>query len=228
MRLHKSLAGYLPKSPSTYLLLGFIAFFYHSCEFHNQTQQKEFNPNFTDPGFIEKNYVDQDPIQEMLTEEKSIHWGEYVIKPKARYRISGMILSRQSYQETKVAPLSSLDLAIGWRFMSNPAFLKHMSFKQSGRFLYWDMLSSPQPSQLHSWNEINMNASNNHIIAADPSLNFKLEYLKPGDVVQLDGYLVKVVSSYNPDFVVWNSSETRADEGKGACEVFYVKSVKML
>ena len=46
----------------------------------------------------------------------------------------------------------------------------------------------------------------------------------PGQVVALEGYLVKVISK---DGWRWQSSLTRNDTGNGACEVIWVEEVEI-
>jgi hypothetical protein len=50
-----------------------------------------------------------------------------------------------------------------------------------------------------------------------------LSRLRPGQVVRLQGYLVRVEA---PGGWQWNSSMTRDDTGNGACEVMLVQSVE--
>jgi len=218
---------FLPRSLSFFVLLALIAFQQHACKFSNDNKYIEAsaNPDFIDKKFEARNYVQDDPVQENLNETKPIIMGEYIITPKAKYTIEGMILGKHWYRDEYSAHLSSLDLAIGWGFMSNPDFVKTMSFEQSGRFLYWKKLY-PSTQYPYDWDQITSHASNNHIIAADPLLNFKLEYLNIGDVVKLKGYLVYVDGRYNPGWY-WHSSLSRTDKGDHACEVFYVQSVEI-
>ena len=61
-----------------------------------------------------------------------------------------------------------------------------------------------------------------HMIPADGNVERTLESVRPGQVVNFNGYLVEAKSS---DGWHWRSSLSRNDTGNGACELVYVKSI---
>jgi hypothetical protein len=66
-------------------------------------------------------------------------------------------------------------------------------------------------------------SANMHLIPATSTVRDTLLSTRPGNVVTLSGYLVGASRS---DGFTWNSSLTRDDSGKGACELMYVQSVQ--
>jgi hypothetical protein len=53
-----------------------------------------------------------------------------------------------------------------------------------------------------------------------------IKEIRNGDIVQLSGSLVNVVSE--SDGWRWKSSQTRNDTGKGACELIWVESLQIV
>ena len=70
--------------------------------------------------------------------------------------------------------------------------------------------------------------SNNHIIPSNKKIAKALKYIKKGDFIELEGYLVDANIDFWQITHYWESSTTRNDTGDGACEVIYVTSIKWL
>lgn len=136
------------------------------------------------------------------------------LTPLATYSIKAKVLSRKKYRGagSKVCPL---DFALGWGKMSDEEILKSFDIRQSGRFFYWSASQLPIPKK-----EIVSSCANVHLIPASDSVESVLKSIKTGQVVYLEGQLVKVKSDDGWHAV---SSLTRDDSGAGACEVLYVE-----
>ena len=65
------------------------------------------------------------------------------------------------------------------------------------------------------------NSANTHIIPANTQVASQIQSMRPGQVIELNGYLVNASA---PDGWRWRSSLTRKDTGAGACELFWVES----
>jgi hypothetical protein len=61
-----------------------------------------------------------------------------------------------------------------------------------------------------------------HMIPADASVAYRLQRVRVGDVVSLDGMLVEADKANGWR---WRSSLARDDTGNGACELVYVQSL---
>ncbi|MCW5588723.1 MAG: hypothetical protein KIT27_03575 [Legionellales bacterium] len=68
--------------------------------------------------------------------------------------------------------------------------------------------------------------SNNHLIAQDEAIRQRIQQLRVGDQIYIQGMLVNYQSKHAP---YWRrSSKTRDDAGNGACEVLYVEKMEIL
>lgn len=144
----------------------------------------------------------------------------YTLQPTFLYHIEALVLAKKNYSTGRESDLSPVDLALGWGPMSNPLPLKQLRITQSGRFYHYRYKNPPPipPS------DIKNNSANTHIIPASDEVNDQLKRVRKGDVVDMRGYLVNVSAK---DGYYWNSSVTRKDSGNGACELFYVTSIKI-
>ena len=164
-----------------------------------------------------------DPSQTALTSGDPIGWNEGVVKfnPLAHYDIKARILSRQSYYFDPMSGISSLDLALGWGRMSDPANYDKLNIRQFARWYEYHWPDQPPiPAD-----EIIRSSANTHIISANSAVAYQLFWLRQGDVVQLTGYLVQATF---PSGATWTSSLSRTDTGDHSCEVMWVNTVKNL
>lgn len=164
----------------------------------------------------------KDPFQKDMPSGKGIKFEDGRLNFLAQYDITARVLKKKYYNDGKNAQIAPLDLALGWRRMSDPAVYGKLNITQSGRFYYYRWPDFPPiPSQ-----EIVTSSANTHIIAANDNVEKQLSTVKEGHVVNLRGYLVHYREDH-PDgsWWQWRSSMTRGDSGAGACEVFYVQSI---
>ncbi len=163
--------------------------------------------------------VPQAPRQ-VAVPESTFNVDEYQLTRMAAFELRARVLSSESYYLWREAALSPLDLALGWGVMSDQAVLDRIDISQSGRW-YHTRYDYPAPV---SDSQIINNSSNMHMIPADRAIRKQLKNLRRGDIVQLAGHLVNV--SHESGWH-WNSSLRRDDTGAGACELFYVESVRV-
>ena len=156
------------------------------------------------------------PIQKNV-KMKNWLYKDSLIKPLASYEIEALVLSKRNYHD-RGAKISPFDLALGWREMSNPEYLKEIKVSQSGRWyhLHWSADVALSRAQILN------NSANTHIVPATSTIAKKLKKLKRYDVVHLKGYLIEVDGK---DGSRWRSSLSRKDRGNGACELFWVEEV---
>lgn len=157
--------------------------------------------------------VDFDAPQAPITlEDATLH-------PLARFSLTARVLSREDYRFDAEAAISPTDLALGWGRMSDSAVLHDIDVGQSGRFYHWQVKSFPIPRQ-----EIESHSANMHLVPANAQVAHALKRVRAGDVVTLDGLLVE---ADKPGGWRWRSSMTRTDTGAGACELVYVKDLRI-
>ena len=144
----------------------------------------------------------------------------YTVRALASFDIEARVLSRELYSLDREADLAPVDLVLGWGRMSDSVILDKVSISQGKRFYHWRVSEFPIPRE-----EIERSSANMHMIPADPVIAADLKRVRPGQVVQVAGWLVEAKSS---DGWVWRSSLSRNDTGAGACELIYVKSLRIL
>ena len=105
--------------------------------------------------------------------------------------------------------------------MSDERVLEHIEISQSGRFYRWQVDEFPIPRR-----EIEMHSANVHLIPASDAVKRVIDKVRKGDIIEIKGSLVNVMS--NRDAWYWESSQTRNDTGKGACELIWVESADIL
>jgi hypothetical protein len=103
--------------------------------------------------------------------------------------------------------------------MSDSAVSHDIDVGQSGRFYHWQVKSFPIPRQ-----ELESHSANMHMVPANAQVAHALKRVRAGDVVTLDGLLVE---ADKPGGWRWRSSMTRTDTGAGACELVYVKDLRI-
>lgn len=145
----------------------------------------------------------------------------YNITGLAKFHIKAKVLSKKNYNIGREADISPTDLALGWGNMSDESVLDKIEISQSGRFYRWHVESFPIPR-----NEIETHSANMHLIPINDSVKNSIDKVQQGDIVEISGDLVEVVSS--SDSWRWKSSQTRNDTGKGACELILVENLRIV
>ncbi len=161
-----------------------------------------------------------EPVQQKLSNAISFSYEDYTITPLATFDITAKVLSKSNYRFDRGADVSPVDLALGWREMSDEAVLQHFDISQSGRWYRWrtDELIIPRKA-------IQVNSANMHMIPADSAVESVLDDVREGHLVEISGKLVWVDGS---DGWSWKSSLKRTDTGAGACELIYVEEIRIL
>lgn len=146
--------------------------------------------------------------------------GRYTIKPLARYHVKAVVLSVEHYSLGTESELSPVDLALGWGPMSDPEVINKLKITQGARWYnyYWKN-TPPIPVK-----DIVAHSANTHCIPEDMIIERELMKIKRHDIVELQGYLVRVERD---DGWRWISSLTRTDSGAGSCELLMVAGVSI-
>ena len=161
----------------------------------------------------------EQPEQEMIRSGEQFSYKDYQITPLATFRIEARVLSAKRYRTGRESELSPVDLALGWGPMSDETVLEEIKIRQSNRFYSWKVKRFPIPRK-----EIEQNSANMHLIPSTRDIAKVIKNVRTGNVVAMEGYLVKVNSQ---DGWRWKSSLTRDDTGNGACEVVWVDEIEI-
>ncbi len=158
------------------------------------------------------------PIQN-ATDAEPFAFKHYTLTPLNDFEITARVLSVSKYLADKEADISPIDLALGWGPMSDQTIIDQIDISQSGRFYYWRVKTFPIPRK-----EIETNSANMHMVPENDHIAEQLKQARVGQIISIKGYLIKA-SGQNG--YVWNSSQTRTDTGRGACELVFVRSVRL-
>jgi len=164
-----------------------------------------------------------DPVQSTLSQsEQVIHQGRkgpVTLEKLASYQITAAVKSRKDYATDYPAQVSPLDLALAWGELNKPEVNDHVQYSQSGRWYYFRYDANASVDQAY----IYQHSANVHLIPESKRIERQLKRIRTNDLVQLEGYLVRVQFETGS----WTSSLSRQDTGDGSCEILYVTSVRI-
>lgn len=183
-----------------------------SWTLYQRTGQVQLGPGVMAPA---------EPQQQMLQTPIIQQVDAYQLTELASFNITAKVLAKKNYSFDRGAQLSPTDLALGWGRMSDETVLEQIKISQSGRFYFWRVAALPIPQR-----EIETHSANMHVIPENISVKHALGKVRPGDIVEMSGSLVNVLSTDNQ--WRWRSSLTREDTGSGACELIWVKSLRIV
>jgi hypothetical protein len=164
--------------------------------------------------------VFQDPLQKIIADpEFTFRANGTVLVPTALYDVTGVVLGKKRYLPWGEYHFAPWDIGLGWRSMSNPETLRHVSVWQAARVMYFRSGANASVSE----DELVVNMGNTHVIPANDEVRKKLADIRKGELVRLSGFLVNVLDGDQ----VYKSSLSRADTGSGAGEILYVQDVDL-
>jgi hypothetical protein len=164
------------------------------------------------PGIL----VGADPRQRLIEEARAFEFKGVRLTPRAEFTADVRVLGRSRYRTGKLGEVAPLDIAVGWREMSDSVVLKDIDISQSGRFYHWSYDDEPPIAE----RLIIQQSANWHLIPASVLIWRTLEDVRVGDVVTLQGRLVDIDAG---DEGMMKTSLTREDAGAGACEILFVE-----
>ena len=160
-----------------------------------------------------------EPVQTDLARGPVFELEGHRLAALARFHVEARVLGAERYRFDRPSRISPVDLALGWGPMSSTPVLEGLDIEQYGRFYFWSAEELPlDPAQ------ITLHSANMHIIPASAAVRDVLLDARPGNLVEIDGYLVEVTAD---DGFRWRSSTGRGDSGGGACEIVYAESISL-
>jgi hypothetical protein len=164
------------------------------------------------PGIL----VPEAPRQSAADGVNPFEFAGYNLQPRAVFEIRARVLSREDYRWSQGADLSPMDLALGWRQMSDQSVLDRIDISQGARW-YYTRYEHPSPLPDR---EIIHQSANIHMVPGDALVQQRLRSIRRGHIIHARGYLV---DAKHPSGFSWHTSLSREDSGDGACELFYVE-----
>ncbi len=164
--------------------------------------------------------VAEAPRQSSLNNADSFEHEDYKVTPLADFSMQAKVLSREDYMLDRESDLSPIDLALGWQQMSDESVLSDIEISQSGRWYRWRVEQFPIPRRA-----IETQSANMHMVPADDFIASKLDDVVAGQIISLEGQLIKAEAV---DGWRWRSSLSREDTGASACELIYVTDLQII
>lgn len=173
-------------------------------------------PKVYPPGIL----IENAPVQLALGKsEEPVQKGKFTLTLLATYSIDARVLHTKHYWSGEIASLAPYDVVVGWGRMSDQGVLDHLKISQGNRFYFWEYVGdSPIPE-----NEIISSSANMHLIPSTFAVRNTIAFLRSGDLVRMEGWLVQVTA---PGMSPWRSSLSRTDTGNGSCEIMLVNSIQ--
>lgn len=175
-------------------------------------------------------YVKTNPKQTATYEEEFQfdYEGEtYFVDPVADYELYGLVVSHNNigsftdaYHNSKSVDIKDICVVWGTNVMSD--IYQRANFS-SGAWTCYVNLDNAQDSYDFEPTQL----SNNHLLSSKKSIQEKMRSLHIGDQVHLRGYLVNYANSKTPQHKR-KSSLVRNDTGNGACEVFFLETLRII
>ncbi|PAU93835.1 hypothetical protein CK503_09175 [Aliifodinibius salipaludis] len=161
------------------------------------------------------------PVQEVTYNADTFNYKGFDITPKANIDLEARILSIKNYYFDQYSDLAPTDIVVGWGPMSDERNLSSMMVRQSDRSFYYEM-AKPPIEKTEMWK----NASNMHLIGSTKQIREKINTLREGHIIRIEGYLVNASST--KEGWTLKSSLKRDDIGKNASELVWIKSLTIL
>ena len=139
----------------------------------------------------------------------------------ADYKIKARVLSTERYWLGEMAQLAPVDVAVGWKEMSDTAVIDKLTISQADRFYFYGW----KDKDLIDPRRVANSSANMHLIPANKWIDDQIKILRIGHVVTLTGQLINLQLS---DGQVIKSSVTREDSGPGACELMWVTNIEIV
>ena len=163
--------------------------------------------------------VVEEPEQNTIDAPHPWKYKGYQITPLADFRLHARVLMTERYWLGREAQLAPVDLTVGWRLMSDQTLLNQLTIYRGYRSFYWKPKSDRWPA---SRDDIKAHAANMHMIPGNPEVEALLKSIRPGNLIELRGYLVLAEGAGGWS---WRSSLSRTDEGPGACELVWIEQL---
>lgn len=169
------------------------------------------------PGILVTELPQQKELPQKLP---PIPYKTVLLDPLAEYSMRARVLSTERYWIDRLSRIVPVDVALGWGVMSDTRVLEDLKISQNGRFYFYSW-RDPAPVNPR---EIVASSANMHLIPSTPYIEQEIKRLRKGQVVKLDGYLVKVNFADGSEA---KSSMAREDSGAGACEIMWVRNLEV-
>ncbi len=175
--------------------------------------------NYLHADFVDFYKTPEEPTQIKIQPKKlKINGSELELLYK--FKIEARVVSAKRYAWDDLSSVMTHDLGVVWGTISESKNFNQITWDQSNRFLIYSIPENKIP-KLGGLDYINSHTANIHLIPKDWTIEATLNKVKDYDIVSIEGYLTDVRKGNK---IVY-TSDSRTDNGPGACEVIYVEKV---
>jgi hypothetical protein len=167
--------------------------------------------------YADKVLVSKEPLQGSASKAPWTYQ-TYRVEALASFSLEARVLAKERYYILRESDLSPYDLALGWMEMSRQSVVDASRIAQRNRFYFYKYNNLISPDSM-----VRM-SSNMHIVPGNDHVKGILKKIRVGDIIALQGYLVRIESK---DGWYWVSSLSRTDTMGGACEVVWVENLEI-
>ena len=173
-----------------------------------------------------------------LIKKKSLNNSmDYYILPLARYSLSGRLIAKNTFffDKTDFDKVALVDLGVVWGELADDNFFNKLSSNSRkylddarGLMVFFDEKYRREYGQMQGY--VNLHFSHTHVIPSNRNVMRALNFVRIGQSIQIDGYLVDVFDTSKRRFVMTSLSNSDSNESSrsgGACEVMYVMRVQI-
>jgi hypothetical protein len=197
-------------------VLAFVGYLVYSA-----TNEAVYTKSDGIPVSIENDPVQVDDKETMLT---PMQYGrnKYFFTVKAAYKINGILVGKRHYPRGFMSSISPYDYSLVWANM--PSMLPYIKFSNTYRFCLYSYKDTGQVDKKY----VETHMSNSHMIPSTKNIRRALKTVRKGNLVEIEGYLVNVMENKSGKGTSnWKTSTKRTDTGNGACEIIYVKRLRI-
>jgi len=166
------------------------------------------------------------PLQTILENPETVDIkfkdGQAVLTLTVKYKVAAKVCGTQKYSRPWSSYVAPYDFCLMWGKLAVDDIDDFVTFSQDMRwYQYKYKLDGP-----YDGSYIARHSANTHLIYATRNIRKAASRIAKGDIIELEGYLVKLSGAFKGQKIWWNSSMSRDDTGRGSCEVLYVESLK--
>lgn len=169
-------------------------------------------------------YVQNAPIQKQIKSEKFKKNG-FILNKLYSYKMRARVVSNKKYSWDTLSHIATHDMGVTWQDLSKTHIFNLFDWKHHNRLLYFSG-KKKDVDLLGGIKKLNTQLANVHLIPKNFEVEQKLNKIKSYDIIDIDGYLVDVFNYSTNE--AYYTSDSRSDEGAGACEIIYVEDVSVV
>lgn len=143
----------------------------------------------------------------------------FTLTPKAKITFQARVLGIENYFFDSFTELSDTDIVFGWGEMSDERNFESLLVRQSDRSFYFEM-TTPPIKEHKMWQQ----TANMHLIGSTKTIRNKIQRLRKGHIVKMEGLLVDAAS----ESWTLKTSLSREDIGEGSSELIWINSITIL